>query len=164
MGSSLRSLIPGALALGWFFLVPPLTAQPLKATISAAPGTIVRWTAPGTQRCSMKGRSWSPLLETCYYPVDLEQPPGVIPIARWIGGHREIAHISVELHDYGTEEIELPDIPQAHPSPVDLRRDARERLLLGRIWRRGESRAQFTLPLGPPARPMEPSPPAPPSR
>ena len=30
----------------------------------------------------------------------------------------------MEPNDYGTEEITLPDIPQANPSPEDLRRDA----------------------------------------
>ncbi len=60
----------------------------------------------------------------------------------------------MEAYDYGTQEIELPDIPQAHPSPRDLRRDARDRALLGRVFRRKESPAEFTLPLGPPARPL----------
>jgi len=77
-------------------------------------------------------------------------------IGRTVAGRKEAARISVEANDYGTEEIELPDIPQAHPSAADLRRDARDRLLLAKVWRRKEGPAQFTLPLGPPARPMVP--------
>jgi hypothetical protein len=44
----------------------------------------------------MKGRSWVPLHGTCYYPIDLEQSPGLITIGRSASGRKEIAHISVE--------------------------------------------------------------------
>src|SRR5258707_6599701 len=64
------------------------------------------------------------------------------------------ARIAVEPFDYGTEEITLPDIPQANPSAQDLKRDARDRALLAKIWNRKEGPARFTLPLGPPARPL----------
>jgi murein DD-endopeptidase MepM/ murein hydrolase activator NlpD len=154
MPTDLRRPFLGALALTCALLLPALTAQRPVATVSTAPGTLLRWTAPGTERCNLKGRFWSPLHETCYYPVDLGQRLGVVSIGRSVSGHKEIAHISVEANDYGTEAIDLPDIPQAHPSAADLRRDARERLLLGKVWNRKESPAQFTLPLGPPARPM----------
>jgi murein DD-endopeptidase MepM/ murein hydrolase activator NlpD len=53
---------------------------------------------------------------------------------------------------YGVEEITLPDIPQANPSPDDLKRVARERLLLARVWHRKEGPPEFTLPLGLPAK------------
>src|SRR5258708_26189615 len=79
------------------------------AKISAAPGTLVRWSAPGTARCSMKGRSWAAVKDTCYYPVDLQQKPGILPIARSASGHSTFARIVVEAFDYGTEESRLPD-------------------------------------------------------
>ena len=60
----------------------------------------------------------------------------------------------LEPYAYETEEITLPDIPQANPSPEDLKRDARDRTLLGKVWNRKEGPATFTLPLGPPARPL----------
>jgi hypothetical protein len=41
--------------------------------ISTAPGTLVRWSAPGTTRCSMKARSWAAVRDACYCPVELEQ-------------------------------------------------------------------------------------------
>jgi hypothetical protein len=41
------------------------------ATISVAPSTRVRWSAPNMTRCTMKGRSWAALQGTPYYPVDL---------------------------------------------------------------------------------------------
>jgi murein DD-endopeptidase MepM/ murein hydrolase activator NlpD len=102
----------------------------------------------------MQGRSWPALQETCYYPVDLLQKPGLITITRWGHGSSESAHISVEAFPYGTQEIELGDIPQANPSPQDLKRDAREGTLLSKVWKRKEEPAQFTLPLGTPTKPL----------
>jgi hypothetical protein len=74
----------------------------------------------------MNKRSWAPLQETCYYPVDLFQKPVVIRISRQGVGRPEQARISVGPYPYGTENVELPDIPQANPSPEDLRRNARD--------------------------------------
>jgi murein DD-endopeptidase MepM/ murein hydrolase activator NlpD len=126
--------------------------------ISAGPGTVVRWHGAGTIRCGMKGRSWAALQETCYYPVDLEQAAGThILISRSGAGRSHVGHIAVEAIDYGTEEITLPDIPQANPSAADLRRDARDRAKLSKILTRRESVARFTLPLTPPANPLPPA-------
>jgi murein DD-endopeptidase MepM/ murein hydrolase activator NlpD len=102
----------------------------------------------------MKARIWAALEGTCYYPIDLLERPGPIRIAIWGSGPKEFARISVEANDYGTEEIALPDIPQANPSQADLKRDAGDQLLLAKIWRTKEGPAQFTLPLGEPVRPM----------
>jgi murein DD-endopeptidase MepM/ murein hydrolase activator NlpD len=134
----------------------PAWSQPAQlAAISTAPGTVVRWHAAGTLRCGMKGRSWAALEGTCYYPVDLEQMPGSrIAISRFGAGRTHMGHITIEAADYGTEDIALPDIPQANPSAADLRRDARDRAKLGRIFSRKESKAQFTLPLAAPAHPL----------
>src|SRR5271157_6166815 len=147
-------LVLGAVALVFSIPPPALAAQGHGATVSAAPGTLVRWAAPGARRCSMKGRSWAALEGTCYYPVDLLQKPALITIALWGSGHREFARISVEPYEYGTEEINLPDIPQANPSPEDLKRDSRDQALLSKVWKRKEGPAEFTLPLGVPARPL----------
>jgi murein DD-endopeptidase MepM/ murein hydrolase activator NlpD len=147
----LRRLLFSALALSF---PATLAAQAHVATITAAPGTLVRWDAPGTTRCGMKGRSWAAVKGTCYYPVDLQQRPGVIPISRSGSGHSASARITVEPFDYGIEEITLPDIPQANPSAKDLKRDARDRALLAKIWNRKEGPAKFTLPLRTPASPL----------
>jgi hypothetical protein len=142
------------LALVCLISPPVSTAQGHEATITAAPGTLVRWAAPGATRCSMKTRSWAALEGTCYYPIDLLEKPGPIRIAIWGSGPKQFARISVEANDYGTEEITLPDIPQANPSREDLRRDAGDQVLLSKVWRSKEGPAQFTLPLGEPVRPM----------
>ena len=55
---------------------------------------------------------------------------------------------------YGTENIELGDIPQANPSPADLRRNTRDQALLAKVWAKREGPARFTLPLGAPAAPL----------
>jgi murein DD-endopeptidase MepM/ murein hydrolase activator NlpD len=109
---------------------------------------------PGTERCGMNRRSWPALHETCYYPVDLLQKPGLIAITRSGNGPSESARISVEPFNYATQEIDLGDIPQANPSPEDLKRAGREESLLTKVWTRKEGPARFTLPLGAPARPL----------
>ena len=158
MAIRLRGIIFATLALVCFIPPPVSTAQGHEATISAAPGTLVRWAAPGATRCSMRGRSWAALEGTCYYPIDLLDKPGPIAIAIWgtvpNPGPKKLARILVEANDYGTEEITLPDIPQANPSREDLKRDAGDQVLLGKIWSTQEGPAQFTLPLGAPVRPM----------
>lgn len=143
-----------ALALVCSIPCPALAAEGHGVTISAAPGTLVRWSAPGTKRCRMNERSWPALEETCYYPIDLLQKPGIIKITRYGHGPGETARISVEPFAYETQEIELGDIPQANPSPKDLKRNAREQVLLSKVWKRKEGPAKFTLPLGTPANPM----------
>jgi hypothetical protein len=150
----LRGILFGALALVCLIPSPVSIAQGHEAAISAAPGTLVRWAAPGAKRCSMKARSWAALEGTCYYPIDLLEKPGPIRIALWGSGPKEFARISVEANDYGTEEVTLPDIPQVNPSREDLRRDEADRALLSKVWRSKEGPAMFTLPLGAPVRPL----------
>lgn len=76
------------LITAFFLLIQSLSgaaaaAQADRITVSADPGTLVRWSAPATRRCSMDGRSWPALQETCYYPVDLLHKPGLVKIKRW---------------------------------------------------------------------------------
>jgi murein DD-endopeptidase MepM/ murein hydrolase activator NlpD len=148
--------IPAAVILVCAISQMGLAAPQKRPEVSAKPGTVVRWSVPGTTRCSMQKRSWTALLETCYYPIDLLQRPAVVAIARSGKSGRQLARISVEPYSYGTEELELGDIPQANPSPEDLRRNAREQARIARIWKRKEGPARFTLPLGAPANPLPP--------
>jgi hypothetical protein len=149
-----RRLLPGALAIVCAIPGLVLAADKPAAPITAAPGTLVRWTAPGTTRCGMLGRTWAALQETCYYPIDILQKPAVLAVSRVISGRRELAHISVAPFPYETEEITLPDIPQAHPSKEDLNRDWRDQTLVAKIWTRTEGPPLFTLPIGPPVSPL----------
>jgi murein DD-endopeptidase MepM/ murein hydrolase activator NlpD len=121
-------------------------------TIEAVQGTIVRWSVPGTKRCGMGRLSWAALQETCYYPIDMLRAPGLLRVSRQGVGPAQFAHISVGASSYGTQEIELGDIPQANPSPADLRRNTRDQALIAKVWARREGPARFTLPLGAPAK------------
>ena len=125
------------------------------AAVEAVPGAIVRWSVPGTRSCGVAGRTWKAVQETCYYPIDLERTPGVVTVARHgASGSVARARITVNSVSYGSENIELGDIPQAHPSKADLERNAREQALVAKLWKRPESAARFTLPLGPPLDPL----------
>src|SRR4051812_32996050 len=81
------SVVPVALAAVVAAAVPAQTAHPTaqkpvhksahkpahKETprVEVAPGTLVRWAAPGTKRCATAGRSWKAMDDACYYPIDL---------------------------------------------------------------------------------------------
>jgi murein DD-endopeptidase MepM/ murein hydrolase activator NlpD len=148
-----------AAALGAFSMAvrPVHAAAPAEApiaTIEAVQGAIVRWSMPGTTRCGMGGRSWAALQETCYYPIDLLHAPGRVKVSRQGVGPARFASISVVASSYGTQNIDLGDIPQANPSPADLRRNARDQALLAKVWAKREGPARFTLPLGAPTTPL----------
>jgi murein DD-endopeptidase MepM/ murein hydrolase activator NlpD len=102
-----------------------------------------------------KVRTWAAVRSVCYYPIDLEAKTGVtIAVSRTTGGRVRNGELQIEAVDYGVQEITLPDIPQANPSPADFERDRQEGIRLGKIFTRPESPPRFTLPLGPPARPL----------
>jgi len=135
----------------WLMLVWSVTASAQAQSISSGPGTLVKWTMDGATRCGMKTRTWNPIKDVCYYPIDIETPVGTrIPISLKAAGKAHYGRIVVEALDYGAEDITLPDIPQANPTAPDLARDARDRAKLAKIFTRPDGPAQFTLPLGRP--------------
>ena len=158
MAGSRRYVLPRVLALA------AATAGPMSAgtgaaldavvKIEALPGTLVRWSVPGTKRCGMGNRSWDALQETCYYPIDLLEKPTVLRVSRSGAGPVAYARIAVLASPYGSEDIVLGDIPQANPSPADLRRNSRDQAFLAKLWTRRDTPARFTLPLGAPASPL----------
>ena len=117
-------------------------ARNVPTAISVAPGTLVRWSVPGTTRCRTSARSWAPPWRHVLFPDRRRAKPGVVTVGRKGQGHSETARITVEPRNYGTQEIELPDIPQANPSPADLKRNDRERVLLTKIFNRKEGSAE----------------------
>jgi murein DD-endopeptidase MepM/ murein hydrolase activator NlpD len=102
----------------------------------------------------MGARAWAALQETCYYPIDLLQKPGLVQVSRKGVGPAKFAKVSVGAASSGTRDVELGDIPQAHPSPADLRRNTRDQALVAKVWARREGPARFTLPLGAPSTPL----------
>ena len=143
-------------ALGLVCSAPRMArgSPPDRPTVSTTPGSVVRWSVPGTKRCGMAGHAWAPLEETCYYPIDLLQKPAVIEIVRRGAESRETARVKVVEHTYPTEELDLGDIPQGNPSAEDHKRNARDQARVAKVWKRPEGPAKFTLPLGAPAKPL----------
>jgi murein DD-endopeptidase MepM/ murein hydrolase activator NlpD len=123
-------------------------------TVEASPGTLVRWSVPGTKRCAIGKRSWAAVQESCYYPIDLEQAAGTMLVRRYGAGAPDSARITVQPAKPEKQEIVLEDIPQAHPSSADRRRNARDQALVAKLWTKREGPARFTLPLTPPASPL----------
>ena len=131
--SKRRSLAAALGAMSLTIAPVPVAAEPADnpvVTIEAVQGSIVRWSVPGTKRCGLGGRSWAALQETCYYPIDLAHKTGLVRVSRQGVGPARFANISVGASSYGTQDIELGDIPQANPSPADLRRNARDQALV----------------------------------
>jgi murein DD-endopeptidase MepM/ murein hydrolase activator NlpD len=129
----------------------PAAAEP---TVSAVPGTIVRWSAPGTKKCAMGKRTWPALHQTCYYPIDLLTKPGVVKVTRFGKGHSESAGVSVEAFEYPTQQVDLGNIPQADPTKDEMKRALREEAQTNKVFARTEGPARFALPLGAPAKPL----------
>jgi hypothetical protein len=155
MGVSKRWVVPGVLGI-MTVTAGPICVDARAATaavvkIEALPGALVRWSVPGTKRCGMGSRSWAALRETCYYPIDLMQAPATLRVSRHGAGAPAYARIAVLASSHVREDIVLGAIPQANPSPADLRRNTRDQALVGKVWTRPEGPARFTLPLGPPA-------------
>jgi biotin carboxyl carrier protein len=151
---SLICALPGSAAAAKHRAAPvakPVAAEP---TASAVPGTVVRWSAPGTKRCGMSKHSWPALHETCYYPIDLLAKPGPIMITRKGSGREETARISVEPFDYPTQTVELGNTPQANPTPEEEKRAVREEAQDNKMFAHADGPAKFKLPLGAPASPL----------
>jgi murein DD-endopeptidase MepM/ murein hydrolase activator NlpD len=98
------------------------------------------------------GRSWKALDGACYYPIDVLHKPAAVAVTRSNGKRTATARIVVAESSYGSEDVQLPDIPQAHPTPEDEARNAREQERVAAIWRRKAGPARFSLPLGNPAK------------
>ena len=153
-----RTVLLGLLAVGLGMQPGRSAGQSSLPSVKTMPGGVVRWSEPGATRCGMRARVWAAVNETCYYPVDLLERAGFIPISIYLSERRRVGRIVVEAHDYGTEEVKLPrHSMQANPSAVDLRRDASDRALLSGIFSRSGGPAVFTLPLGAPLRPLPPA-------
>ena len=119
------------------------TAHAATPKVEVAPGTLVRWAAPGTKRCSMAGRSWKAMDDACYYPIDVLHKPATMAVARSNGKKQESARIVVVESPYGTEDVTLPDIPQAHPTPEDEARNSSEQERVAAVWKRKPGPARF---------------------
>lgn len=128
-------------------------ASDAATVVEAAQGSVVRWQG-GAKSCGMDGKSWQSLEGSCYYAIDFRRAPGRIEIARWLSaGGMETAWVQIVEKDFGEENIEFPDDTYVHFSKENLARLYKEQAEIKPLFRR-RGAARFTLPLGPPAKPL----------
>lgn len=131
----------------------PLTVAPLTAgdhEMEVAPGGVVRWTAPGTTSCTVGARTWAPLGDICYFPVDL-LATGRLDLHRTRGDRRETATVQVGPYPYPEQRLTVPD-HMVDLSPQDQARVARENARIAPLFET-EAPLRFALPLQPPLPP-----------
>lgn len=142
------SLAAGALAAVGLLAPGPAIA----ARIEVRPGAIVRWRGDGIEACMVKERSWAPLDDACYYPVDLLQPKGRLELGRRRAGRSEKAVVRVTAYAYPVQRLELPR-SMVELSDEDLARVRREGREIARLWDRSGP-PRFRVPLRPPLDPL----------
>ena len=142
-------------AVGGFLIAPFVGSATLAvdSPIVAKPGTVVRWSAPGTERCTEGERSWLPHGETCYFPLDLELT-GELTIRRLRRGEEETARIVMADYPYPVQHIKLEDSRRVDLSAPDLERSQRERMRIDALWDLQSSR-RFEIPLAEPLAKIE---------
>ncbi len=119
-----------------------------EGTLTARPGTLVRWPGVGIDSCALGGRRFAPIAGACLYPIDLLRPAGTLELRRRRGDAHESRRISVGPFDYPVQRLTLPQT-MVDLSPADVRRVRRENAAIARLWKRAGPR-RFTLPLHPP--------------
>ncbi|MGV8041225.1 MAG: M23 family metallopeptidase [Thermoanaerobaculaceae bacterium] len=135
--------------------LPAAAALLVAAGLAAAepevvPGTVVRWSAPGVTACSLLDRTWAPLGDTCYFPVDL-LATGRLTFERVRDGKAERLTARVGRYPYPEQRLEVPE-KMVNLSKGDLARVERENARIALLWPR-ESAPRFALPLASPLPP-----------
>jgi murein DD-endopeptidase MepM/ murein hydrolase activator NlpD len=121
-------------------------AAPAAAT-DVRPGGVVRWRGEGVTACSLDDRSWAPVGDTCFFPIDL-LASGTLRLERRRLGRSETAVVTVGAYPYPEQRLEVDD-RMVHLSQADLDRSARESREIEKLWPL-ESEARFALPLAAP--------------
>lgn len=127
-------------------------ARAAAGPVSAAPGSIVRWSTAGVDRCGLDDRTWVPLQGVCLFPVDLKKT-GSLTLRRRVQGTWESRRLTLGEYPYPVQHITLKDDSTVHLSPENVARSRRESARVGALWRH-PSEARFTLPLGAPLDPL----------
>jgi murein DD-endopeptidase MepM/ murein hydrolase activator NlpD len=133
--------------LGCLFLSPGMA---LGQDQLVRPGSTVRWTGAGTSECSSLERTWAPIGETCWYPVDLLLPELRVNLERVRNGRAEEISVKAATYPYPTQELTVAP-SQVHLSDQDLQRHRAESRRIVALWSL-ETPVRFTLPLAAPLR------------
>ena len=124
-----------------------LAVELAAATPEVVPGSVVRWGAPGVTACSLGDRTWAPVGDTCYFPVDL-LATGHLTFERIRNAKTERLTVTVGRYPYPEQRLTVPE-KMVHLSREDSARVERENARIARLWPR-ESVPRFALPLAPP--------------
>jgi murein DD-endopeptidase MepM/ murein hydrolase activator NlpD len=115
---------------------------------SVQPGEVVRWPGADLEECALGDRTWKPLADACYYPIDL-LATGSLDLERRTAGTREVRSVRITDYPYDVQRIELEDDTHVDLSPENLARVERENLRIGVLWA-SELDTDLRLPLSAP--------------
>jgi murein DD-endopeptidase MepM/ murein hydrolase activator NlpD len=136
------------LSLAWGLLaVAPRVAVAADA-VEVEPGTVVRWTAPGTQECGEAAERWRPIGDTCYFPIDLDRS-GELELLRRRENREESYRVVIGDYPYRVQHIQLKDSRRVDLAPEDLARSQAERARIDALWAL-DTPPRFELPLSAP--------------
>jgi len=119
------------------------------AELEVVPGGVVRWPGVDLVRCGIDDRSWMPLANACWYPVDLLRTAGGFEVWRVDVDGRRSRSLQVAAYPYPEQRITLEDDSKVNLSAADSARAQRESVRIAALWPR-ESPRRFDLPLAPP--------------
>lgn len=118
-------------------------------------GGVARWDGEGLTACGMDGRTYQPVDDTCWYPVDFARQPATLEIAQWTTAGMETAWLRIVEREFETQDIEFPDDRFVHLSEEDLARHYGEQARLKPRLNRGWNQpARFSIPLEKPTSPL----------
>jgi murein DD-endopeptidase MepM/ murein hydrolase activator NlpD len=118
----------------------------MAANVEVVPGTVIRWPAPGADRCQVAERSWPTLGGQCFFPIDLLEARDSIELIQWRGAESESARVRVGTYPYKVQRIQLADDKRVHLSERDLARVLAEQERVAALWELDGPR-EFALPL-----------------
>lgn len=131
-------------------LAAPSSAAPPMVVVP--PGSVVRWSAPGTTRCEARGESWEASGGACLFGVDVEAAPGRLSVFRVRDGRREEGIVAVDEAPWPVETLTL-DPKKVRLSPKDAARVRRENARAASTYALRSAR-RFSPPLGSPLDPL----------
>lgn len=148
---SMLKRVPLSLLMMGFMAGCLWAAEP---TATVEQGGIARWPGEGCDSCGMDGRTYFPVEEVCYYPVDFAKKPGVYQIARWRNGQMETGWLRVVAKEFGKEDIDFPKTEYVTLSPEDAVRHHGEQAQIKPLFRKRARPPKFTLPMIQPTEPL----------